>query len=646
MRWIIRGIGALLLIVVIMLGALFLLPGERIARIASDQLSRMTGREVSITGDVDVTLWPVLGVTAGGLEVGNADWTDKGAMLTAANAAIGVDAGALLRGEIRITNIAAQSPVIRLEQRRDGRASWQFTDSASGAQIETESEPTSNRRPLSIQKLTVTDATLIYDAEGADVLRYEGVDLELDWPERGGAADITASMASAGEVVQLTARIDGFADFLEGGVQPLRADVATRGGEVSFDGRGSLNGALAGDLRIDSADTARFLASFGAGGVTLPRGLGQSVDLRSGLTLTADRRLALRNIALDLGGNSLTGQADLALNGTPRITANLRTGALDLSALSEDGAETNGSSSPMEGDGMEGWSRQEINVDWLAAFDGDIALSAESIDLGQLDLGPTRAVLRNDRARMVFELQDMSAYGGKVAGEFVMNNRSGLSVGGKLRAQGVQMRDLLEDAAGVTRFTGDGTAEASFLGSGQSVDAIMRSLNGSGTLTMGRGTIAGIDLDALLGSVDAKGGSTVFDSVEASFDIAGGILRNDDLLMLLPNFNATGAGQVNLGARTLDYTVTPKALRVNASRGGLAVPVRIRGPWADPEIEADLRAAIDLNFAEEKQRAEDVVRQKIQEELNIAPDDSRSTEDIVKDELENALKRELFKLFD
>lgn len=645
MRWIIRGIGALLLIVVIMLGALFLLPGERIARIASDQLSRMTGREVSITGDVGVTFWPVLGVTAGGLEVGNADWTDKGAMLTAANAAIGVDAGALLRGEIRITNIAAQSPVIRLEQRRDGRASWQFTDSASGARIETESEPTASRRPLSIQRLTVTDATLIYDAEGADVLRYEGVDLALDWPEQGGAADITASMAPAGEAVQLAARIDGFADFLEGGVQPLRADVATRGGEISFGGRGSLKGALAGDLRIDSADTARFLASFGAGGVTLPRGLGQSVDLRSGLTLTADRRLALRNIALDLGSNSLTGQADLALNGTPRITANLRTGALDLSALSDEATETGSNGSPTAA-GLEGWSQQEINADWLAAFDGDIALSAESIDLGQLALGATRAVLRNDRARMVFDLQDMSAYGGKVVGEFVMNNRSGLSVGGKLTAQGVQMRDLLEDAAGVTRFTGDGTAEVSFLGSGQSVDAIMRSLSGAGVLTMGRGTIAGIDLDALLGSVDAKGGSTVFDSVEATFDIAQGVLRNDDLLMLLPNFDATGEGQVNLGARTLDYTVTPKALRVNASRGGLAVPVRITGPWADPEIKADLRAAIDLNFAEEKQRAEDVVRQKIQEELNIAPDDSRSTEDIVKDELENALKRELFKLFD
>ena len=643
MRWIMRGIGVLLLVVVIVLGALLLMPGERIARLASDQLSRVTGREVSITGDVGVTFWPVLGVTAGGLEVGNADWTDKGAMLTAANAAIGVDASALLRGEIRITNIAAQSPVIRLEQRRDGRASWQFTDSASGARIETEATPSQRKRPLSIQKLEVENATLIYDAEGADLVTYEGVDLALDWPEQGGAADIVASMAPTGERVTLTGRIEGFAAFLEGEVQPLRAQLETRGGEASFAGRGSLKGALAGDLKINSADTAAFLASLGAGAVDLPLGLGRSVDLRSGLTLSPDRRLALRDIVADLGGNSVTGQADLALNGRPRINANLRAGALDLSGV----GEAEGGAAVERGQAAaDGWSDEEIDAGWLAAFDGEIALSADAITLGDLKAGPTRTVLRNDNSRMVFDLQDMAAYGGKIAGEFVMNNRSGLSVGGKLRAQGVQMRNLLEDAAGVTRLTGDGDAALSFLGSGQSVAAIMRSLSGSGTLAMGRGTIAGIDLDALLGSVDAKGGSTVFDSVEASFDIADGMLRNDDLLMLLPNFNATGEGRVDLGARSIDYTVTPKALRVNASRGGLAVPVRITGPWADPKVKADLRAAIDLNFSEEKKRAEDVVRRKVQEELDIAPEDTRDLEDLVKDELENALKRELLKLFD
>jgi len=60
-----------------------------------------------------------------------------------------------------------------------------------------------------------------------------------------------------------------------------------------------------------------------------------------------------------------------------------------------------------------------------------------------------------------------------------------------------------------------------------------------------------------------------------------GVLRNDDLLMQLPNFTATGTGQVGLGAQTLDYTVTPKALQVNGDRG-LAIPVRIFGPWAAP----------------------------------------------------------------
>ena len=137
MKWIIRAIGILLLILAVAVGSLFLLPADRIARIAADQLHNLTGREVTITGDVGLTFWPVLGVTAGGLEVGNADWAKDGAMLSAANAAIGVDAMALIRGEIKITNIEAQSPTIRLEQRRDGRASWQFSDGGGAASIET-----------------------------------------------------------------------------------------------------------------------------------------------------------------------------------------------------------------------------------------------------------------------------------------------------------------------------------------------------------------------------------------------------------------------------------------------------------------------------------------------------------------------------
>ncbi|MGJ8590840.1 MAG: AsmA family protein, partial [Yoonia sp.] len=642
MKWIIRLIGVVLLIVVVAVGSLFLLPADRIARIAADQLRNLTGRDVKITGDVGITFWPVLGVSADGLEVGNASWAKDGAMLSAANAAIGVDAWSLIRGEIKITNIEAQSPTIRLEHRKDGRASWQFTDAGGAAQIEaTPAAPASTPRPLTIQRLNITDATLIYDAEGADLVRYEGVDLSLDWPERAGDAVINAALRPAGERVAVQADISRFDQFLNGDVRPMTARLDTKGGGFTLNGRAGLNGSVAGDLVLKSPDTARFLASLGAGTVALPKGLGRSADVRLQLTLTPDRRLALREMTADLGGNTLRGAADITLNGTPNINAQLTAGVLNLAGLAGSGDATGAAATSAQA----GWSTSRIDASGLSGFNGEIALRAEGVELGRLTLGPTRVLLRNDKARMVAELREINAYGGVVSGEFVMNNRSGLSVGGTLAARGIQMQPMLDQAAGLSRFKGTGDADLSFLGAGQSIDAIMRSLNGSGAVNVGRGSIEGIDLDALMGNFDVKGGTTVFDSLAATFAMNQGVLNNDDLVMLLPNFTATGGGKVGIGAKTIDYTVTPKALRVNKDRG-LAIPVRIVGPWASPQIKPDLQAAIDLNFAAEKAKAQQKLEEKLQEELGVTREDGQSVEDAVKDRVEDKLKRELFKIFD
>ena len=644
MRWILRILGALALIVVLVIGGILMLPAERIAALATEQLSRVTGRNVSISGDVSVTLWPVIGVTAQGLEVGNADWAGEDAMLSTAQAAIGVDAGALLRGDIRITKIEAQSPTIRLASRRDGRASWQFTDGAGAAQIETETTSARSPRPVTIERLDIRDATLIYDAEGAERVTYAGVDLSLNWPEASGEAAFVATLRPASEAVQVEATIGQFGSFLGGEVQPLALAVETAGGKARLDGRASLQGAVAGRLDLNLDDTGRFLGALGFPGIDLPEGLGRRADMQAELTLTPDRKLALREVTADLGGNRVTGAADIDLNGTPQVNAQLAAAALDLTPLT--GGDGGGAS---DAAGASGWPKDRIDASALASFNGGISLRAESIDLGALKLGPTRALLTNDRSRMVFDLREVQAYGGQFTGEFVMNNRSGLSVGGSLRAGGVQMKPLLTDLAGLTRFTGQGDAEVSFLGVGQSIDAIMRSLSGQGAVNVGRGAIEGIDLDDLLGNFDVQGGTTVFDALTGTFRIEAGVMRNDDLRMVLPNFDASGAGQVNLGAQTLDYTITPRALRVNRDRG-LAVPVRIYGAWADPRIQPDLEAVIDLNFREERQRAENRVKQKLeeklQEELGVVRQEGQSVEDAVKDRLEDKLKEELFKIFD
>ncbi|MDG1450055.1 MAG: AsmA family protein [Ascidiaceihabitans sp.] len=647
-----RIIGALLLIAVVAVVSLLFLPADRIARLAAEQIKAQTGREVSITGDVSMTLWPVLGVSAGEIEVGNADWARQGSMLTARNAAIGIDAMALLSGEIKITNIEAASPTIRLESRKDGRASWVFTDASGEAAIETETAPDREAQAFSLQKLTVTDATLIYDAEGSDLVSYSGVDLALDWPERLGAADIQATLRPAGADVDVVATINGFAGFIAGDVQPIVARIKTSGGSLSLKGRASTAGDVAGRLGLKLSDTDAFLRALGLDGADLPRGLGRSVDMDADLTLTSDRRLSLRGMQADLDGNTITGAADVSLNGTPQFNAQISAGALDLKGATQ-GDNSSASSAGSVGTG---WPKDRIDASGLAAFNGEIALTASSIDLGSFQLGKTRALIKNDRSRMVFEMREVQAYDGTVSGEFVMNNRGGLSVGGKIFAKSVSVQKVLRDAMDVERLTGNGDAEISFLGSGSNVDAIMRSLSGNGALRLGQGTIQGLDLNTLMGSGNGSGGTTVFDSLGATFTINAGNLRNDDLLFVLPNYEARGKGRVGLGAQEIDYLFTPAALRANSGKG-IAIPVSIKGPWSNPRIQPDLEAAINLNLAEEKAKLKEKAKaleddtkaraqEKLEKELGVSTEDGQSVEDAVKKKLEDKLKGELFKLFD
>jgi AsmA protein len=95
--------------------------------------------------------------------------------------------------------------------------------------------------------------------------------------------------------------------------------------------------------------------------------------------------------------------------------------------------------------------------------------------------------------------------------------------------------------------TADG--DLKFLGVGNSFHAIMNSLSGEGGLKTESGVISGFDLDRLMRSGGVTGGTTVFDSLSATFTMTQGNLLNDDLLMTLPLAKAGGEGRIGLGVR-------------------------------------------------------------------------------------------------
>ena len=632
---IMRGIVfAVFLFVAFAAVAVLMLPRERIARVASTELSEVLGRDVEITGDIGLSFWPVLGVRTGPVTVAGPDWAEGQPLLKAEAMSVGVGAMAALRREIDIRQVELTRPQINLIRAADGRVSWAF--GAGGG--ESGGAESGGIRPFTLARAEIRDGELLYEDRGAGTReRLTSLDAQLELPDMAGPANLVASGVRGTGTLTVNLRADNAGDFITGRLTPVRLDLSTGGGSAVFTGAMTRGLDMDGELSVEAGNTARFLAALGLGDTAPPEGLGQSIDLTSKLIFAGGEVINLRGMELALDQNSLSGDADIRLTGArPKVTARLEAGALDLGDLASEGGS---------GEAESGWSTTPIDAGGLSAVDASLRLAVESLDAGMVKLGPSVMAITLDNARAVFKLTEAAGYEGQIVGEFVINNRSGLSVGGNLSMLQGQVQPLLVDLMDVDRLSGTADAYVKFLGVGQSLDAIMRSLSGEGGIAMGRGEISGFDLNALLGNEGGGDGTTVFDKMSASFDIADGVLTNDNLAMSLPNFTASGEGEVNLGAQTVDYLFTPVALKANKGKD-LAFPVRIRGPWADPRISVDLQAAIDLNLADKKEEVKTKVEDKIADELGVEREEGESLEDAVKKKAEDKLKEELLKIFE
>lgn len=637
-----RILGWLVLIVVVVIavfvGALLFLPGERIARIAADQIEAQTGRKVTLTGDAEVTWYPVLGVTTGPIEVANAAWSDKGPMFRAEGLRIGVDAKTVFSDEIRVTELRAIRPEILLERNAKGAANWDF-GGAGGAGGSGASAPAANGGPgLHLDRLEVTNATLRMVEPGEETA-YRDVDLTVDWPASAGPVDVAMTLRPAGEPITLTTRVEALEPLLAGETVPLDFTAKGPGGTMTFSGKASSAPTADGRIEAEVGNLASFTRALGLGPVDLPAGFGPSTAFAGWLALAGDRKVTLRDGTLRLGDAKAQVRADVDYSGKPRVTANVAMDRLDLAPML--GGSGGGSGG---GAGGTGWSQTPIDASALSGIDGEITFTANTVDLGDYEVGPVSTTTRIDNARAVTDLTRFGAFGGNLGGQFVVNNRNGLSMGGELSASGVDIKRMLGDLADVHRITGTGEARVKFLASGTSMHALMNSLSGEGRVATGRGTFEGIDLDRLFRAGDASGGTTIFDSIDATFRMEKGSLYNDDLALQLASIRAEGKGRIGIGPRDIDYLFTPISLKARDGRG-IAIPVRIKGPWAKPSILPDLEAAVKLNLDEEKKALEKRAEDKVLEKLGVEKQQGESAEDALRRRLEQEAVKGLGKLF-
>jgi len=653
MRWMIRIVGVVVSMLVLGVAALFLIPAERIAGIAAQQFEAATGRTLLISGSVRPSIYPVIGARVESVALANAPWAQSGPMLQAEAVDLGLDLLALIRGDLIVRRFEARGPRIMVERGADGQLNWLFdavsSREASGGGLAD--------RTLSLERAEISGAYLRYIDRGTGTdMVFEDVDLLLEMPDFTGPGRLSASGRHGGQSFEIEVQTGSVSRLLAGEVAALSAVLRAGSAVVSFSGRGGLEPlAMDGQIALNAQGLAPLMV-FASGGAEPVPPAARPVALSGQVTLAPAGSVHLRDASLGLGANRLAMALDLTFDGPrPRLTGEVSAATLDLRPFT--GGEAAGTGG---GDSPPGWSRDPIDASALGLLDAAVAFSTGPVQAGIVDLTAARGVLSIERARAVLDLREARLFEGVMSGEMVANNRSGLSVGGNLRAEGVALLPLLRQFAGFERLTGTGAGELRFLGVGNSLDAIMRSLSGEGRMSLGQGEIIGFDLAGMLRTLDmsymGEGNRTLYQSVTGRFTINNGVLRNEDLQLAASTVTVNGRGSVDLGAQTLDYRVIPEAMR-NAQTGeALRVPLLITGPWSAPRFRLDLEGLTEQRLREEAERLEARAReeiqrletearsrvdQELQQRLGIERQEGQSTEDALREGGRERLEEEL-----
>ncbi len=89
----------------------------------------------------------------------------------------------------------------------------------------------------------------------------------------------------------------------------------------------------------------------------------------------------------------------------------------------------------------------------------------------------------------------------------------------------------------------------------------------------------------IAGATSGGNEKTDFSSLTGSFTIKNGVLSNQDLELVGPLVRAKGSGTVDIGKRTIAYRLEPKIVASLQGQGGskdmegLTLPFQIQGSW-------------------------------------------------------------------
>ena len=603
-------VGFIVLIIVALIAIPFFISADYLKSQLVTQVKSATGRDLVIKGKTSLKLFPNIAVSAEDVTFSNPEGFSSPYMLKLQKLETGAALKPLLSKELRITGVTLVGAVINLEQNAAGAKNWEFASKNAEPAAKTDAtEPKkaggSPLKGFAIGDILVKDSAFSFIKAGSPTVGATDINLTLSGADGSKALKLDGSAVYQQQKVSAKVAVDQMKALMAGKKSPVDVSVTVPSGSVSFKGNASndkdivVDGAL--NVSIDSIPTLLSWAT----SKPVAAGLPKKFSLKTKLGMKGTQAIALNDLALSVDALSTTGKLGINLGeAVPSVRGALHVDTLDVDALTGDKQSSVRATPANNGaaatGGNVGWSDERIDLSALRSANANLDLSINKLVSGKIEVTDIASNLQLTNGIMKLTLNNASLYSGKAQGTVAVDgSASAIRLGTNLNLVNIQIDPLMTALSGASRLDGKTNLKLVVNGQGASQRAIVNTLAGNASLQVLDGALKGINIASFLR--DAKKGflgsssneKTDFSELSATFQIAQGIVTNNDLSMKSPVLRVGGKGTISLPPKTVNYRLEPTLVASLKGQGGkekagLTIPLVIAGPWSNPSITPDV----------------------------------------------------------
>ena len=692
-------VGALVVLVAVTLIGVGLLvdPNDYRDRITS-AVGAATGRTLTLEGDIELNLFPRIGIALGAAELSNAEGFGNEPFARIESAQLSIGLLPLLSRRVEVDRARLSGLRLNLARNAADTTNWADLAREGGADAAPDAGGGSSGAAgvdISVDAMSISDAEVTWrDAAAGQDWRLSNFNLEASGFGPGQAFPLAIGFSLEGAEVavdvrsEMRARVALADNTYE--LSELAVELAGEGpswpggsGEASLaferfvanlgdqslvlDGlelellglevSGSLVGenvlddlSLAGGIEIAPFDPRDVMSVFDVSIETADPDVLRQASASAEFYFGSDA-LGMRDMTLRLDDSALTGVAGMR---GERLEFDLVVDAINIDRYLPPPADGDDSATSDEGSIDE----VDLPLDPLRNLVADGNFTMREAQFLGLTFNDANFGLAANGGRMTLTTTG-GLYGGTIDGQIgieVQDDAARLTLREEL--QGVDMAGIGRDYLKIDTLTGTGSVNLDLAATGAKVGEIKRGLDGTAAVAMQDGALLGIDvwqeimeLRATLTGPDAPAPDaepmTPYERIAVGGPVEDAVMTTSEFVAVLPFAALNGSGTIDLLTTALDLSaraglVDGAVLQedpVLAPYAGRQIPLRITGTLSEPRVLPDVRALLS-------QAVQQRVDEEVDEEVEEAREEVQTEVDEAREEAEGRLRDRLRRAFE